>query len=190
MPNEFEELTEQAVEQVLEEAEEETKKGNGGSEGKWFNHVALSSAIFAILSACTTLLADYASDKVSDESNQELLAWMGHEIEENEYLVVSSRAVFLEALGKPLPPGDQELIEKYKVESEEEEEEAMEKKLEVGEVYESYDLLLFALAGFQLAIMLGAIAMLVKRKSIWHIGIGFAGAGFLLMIGGTVMYFQ
>ncbi len=90
----------------------------------------------------------------------------------------------LEALGKPVPPADREKIKKYQSEQESIAAEARAKKAVSEARLKVHTVLSSGVTLFQIAIAVGAISVLTKRKQFWLVAIAFGAAGAVFFVWG------
>ncbi len=96
--------------------------------------------------------------------------------------VLSTRLAVLTALGKPVSKADQDKLEAYDSDQETISEKAKEKEHESEAHLGHHQILARSVTFFQVAITLGAIAVLVRRRRFWlvSLGFGFVGLGFFI----------
>jgi len=97
--------------------------------------------------------------------------------------VLQSKVEMLEALGKPGSPDDRARISKYTGEQKEIEDKGHELEESSEKHMERHGQLARAVTIFQIAIAMGAIAVLARRPKLWFVSLalGFAGLVFLVL---------
>jgi hypothetical protein len=165
------------------EAVQEHIEHHAHAEGGFVSGVALSTAILAALAALVSLLAgDHANEamisqmKASDQ-------WAFYQAKGIKAAVLTSKTELLTAQGQKISEKDQAKIGKYAEEQKEIEKEAKNLQEEAGRHLEKHKLLAPAVTLFQIAIAVGAISALTKKKVFWGVSMlfGLAGVGFFIL---------
>jgi uncharacterized protein YggL (DUF469 family) len=173
------EAPEVPLEQVQEHIEHHAHSEGGG----FVSLVALSTAILAAFAAVVSLLAgDHANEamisqmKASDK-------WAYYQAKGIKMNVLVSKTELLSAQGQKVSEKDQKKIEKYVEEQKDIEKEATELQEEAENHLAKHKLLAPAVTMFQIAIAVGAISALTKRKMFWGFSLlfGVAGIGFFVV---------
>lgn len=172
MPEEIEVPTEH----LHEKMEEEAHHG-----GKWIARVAVSSALLAVCAAISALLAGHYANDAMLEEMQATDQWALYQAKGIKASVVQSRIETLDALGKTASAEDRAKPEKYEHEQKEIKDKADELEHESSEHMIHHGAFARAVTIFQIAIALGAIAVLAKRPKLWWLSLG-AGAGGLFFL--------
>jgi Domain of unknown function (DUF4337) len=169
----------EAPEVPLEQVQEhiEHRAHGHAEEGGFVSAVALSTAILAALAALVSLLAgDHANEamisqmKASDQ-------WAFFQAKGIKAAVLTSKTELLVAQGQKISEKDQAKIEKYAEEQKEIEKEAKQLQEEAESHLTRHKLLAPAVTMFQIAIAVGAISALTKRKIFWGVSLLFGVAG-------------
>jgi hypothetical protein len=180
MPEEIEVPTEHLHEKMEEEAEE------AGAEHKWISRVAVSSAILAVLAAITALLASHHSDEAILEQMRANDEWSYYQAKGIKLAILESTIEQLTADGKPVAAARTTKVEQYT----EEMKEIKEKGDALTEASEDHEHHHFWLArgvtAFQIAIAMGAIAVLARRPALWFVSLGLGLLGILSLILGLL----
>jgi hypothetical protein len=166
----------EAPEVPLEQVQEHIEH-HAHAEGGFISAVALSTAILAAFAALVSLLAgDHANEamisqmKASDQ-------WAFFQSKSIKAALLTSKTELLAAQGQKASEKDQAKIEKYGEEQEEIKKEATALEKEAKEHLEKHKLLAPAVTMFQIAIAVGAISALTKKKVFWGISLLFGVAG-------------
>ncbi len=172
MPEEIEVPTEH----LHEKMEEEAHHG-----GKWIARVAVSSALLAVAAAISALYAGHYANDAMLEQMQATDQWALYQAKGIKASVVQSRIETLVALGKDASPEDKAKPGKYEEEQKEIKDKADELEKESAAHMVHHGSFARAVTLFQIAIALGAIAVLAKRPKLWWLSLagGVAGAVFL-----------
>jgi hypothetical protein len=186
MPEEIEIDTDKLRETIDEEIEH-----SGGKMLKW---VSLSTAILAAIAAVASLKAgDTVNEALalkSDATRIQALAsdqWAYYQAKGIKGAVARASATTWKAAGKPVPPDLDSTAKRYDNEQKEITAKAKElegerdaKEHEAGELLEKHHRFAAAVAFFQVAIALGAVAALTRVKLVWFgsLALGVAGLVF------------
>lgn len=166
---ELENPTESLHEHIHEGAHHAEATGN-----KWIVYVALTTAIIAVLSAITGLLASYHADEAMLSQIRASDQWAYYQAKGIKTEILVSEGKLFKAMGKDPLPADEDKIKGNKVEQEEIMHKAKEDEAESHQHLESHNILARSVTLFQIAIAIGAIAILIKKRIYWLISLGFA----------------
>jgi hypothetical protein len=174
MPEEMEVPTEHLQEHIEHAAH------HGGE--RWILLVALSSALLAVLAAACSLLAGHHANEAMIEQIQSSDQWAYYQAKGIKSAILESKMELLQTLGKETETRDAEKSAEYKKQQKEIEEKAFEKARSSERHLASHQILARGVTIFQIAIALGAIAALTKKKWLWFgsLALGAAGTFFFL----------
>lgn len=175
MPEEIEVPTEH----LHEKMEEEAHHG-----GKWIARVAVSSALLAVAAAISALLAGHHANDAMLEEMKATDKWAQYQAKGIKASLADSKVVLLDALGKPVTEGQRGDSERLKKDQEKIQEEANEFDTASAAHMEHHNAFAHAVTIFQIAIALGAIAVLAKRPKLWWVSLGAGAAGLFFLIQG------
>jgi hypothetical protein len=155
---------------------------HGSASQNWFSHVALSSALLAALAAVSALLSGHHANDAMLEQLRSSDHWSYYQAKSIKSSVLSTRIAILQAIGHPAPESDVEKLKEYENEQKEISVEA--KKAEEGSRihFSAHEVFARAVTFFQIAIAIGAISVLTRRKRFFMVslGAGLIGLGFLI----------
>jgi hypothetical protein len=176
MPEEIEVPTEQLHETIKEQAEE-----HGAI--KWISQVALSSALIAVAAAIASLLAGHHANEAMLEQMQATDAWAFFQAKGIKSSLLESKLDLLEALGKPAPASEHAKVAGYERERSEIEAHGHELEESSRAHMKRHNMLARSVTVYQIAIAMAAIAVLVRRRSLWllSVGLGVVGTVFMLL---------
>lgn len=166
---ELEDPTESLHEHIHEGAHHAEAEGN-----KWIIYVALTTAIIAVLSAITSLLAAYHADESMLSQIHASDQWAYYQAKGIKTEILVSDGKLLKAIGKEPIPADEEKIKGNKKQQQDIMDKAKEAEAESHAHVESHNILARSVTLFQIAIAIGAISILVKKRIYWVISLGFA----------------
>ncbi|MBY0479930.1 MAG: DUF4337 domain-containing protein [Chitinophagaceae bacterium] len=166
--------TEHLHETIHEKAEEAKKEKESG----WFMYVAISTALIAVLAAISGLMAGHHSNEALIQQIKASDQWA--------YYQAKGIKAEIKSLSTTTIQPDKEAVAKYRKEQEEIKLKAEEAEKESEKNLSQHVLLARAVTLFQIAIAGSAIAILTRKKLLWHatmvlalIGSGFFVAGLL-----------
>ncbi len=174
MPEEIEVPTEHLQETLKEHAEEQPVR--------WIGKAALSSALIAVAAAIAALLAGHDANEAMLEQMQATDQWAFYQAKGIKSAVLDSRIQLLEAMGKPVPDGDRQKLATYDAQQRAIEDSGHELERDSAKHMRQHSVLARSVTIFQIAIAMAAIAVLVRRRSLWFtsMAFGLAGAWFLM----------
>ena len=179
MPEEIDVPTEHLHEAMEEKAHHE---GGGFNTG-----VALSSALIAVLAAvCALFAGSYANEalvarvKSSDQ-------WGYYQAKGIKAAVLSSKISTLKALGRSTSSQDAQKAAQYKDDQAKISEKAKAFDQESERLLAQHETLSKGVTLFQIAIALGAIAVLTKRKRLWFTSLAVSLGGLWFLVSGLFL---
>ena len=175
---EMEDPTEK-LRETLEAVEEKNEE-----KERWTLHVALSTAIIAVLAAIAGLLGNHHANEAVLEQIKASDKWSYYQSKSIKAELASSVSQLLLAMDKPLPADNRQKAERYEKEKFEIKEQADE--AEKGSAMHLREHVVFSrsVTIFQIAIAISAIAILTRKKAVWYVSIVLAAAGtFFLALG-------
>jgi hypothetical protein len=138
----------------------------------WAEKVALTTALLAVLAAFSSLMSTHESDRS-----------ILFKIE------ASDQWSFYQAKGiKSIVALSPEERARYKQEQEQIREKAEEASRESNHALHIHEFFAFAVTIFQVATAVGAIAVLVKRKYLWHVSLTLGAVGLLLIARALLLF--
>ena len=161
----------------LEQSQEEIAHHAHGSTEPWILGVALTAAILAACAAVASLMAEHNANEAMIKQIQCSDQWSYYQAKGIKANVLAMKIELREALGKDVDPKDLEKLKDYGREQETIEEKANEKQAESEKHFARHNALAPAVTMFQLAIAVGAVSVLTRRKAFWWVSIGFGGVG-------------
>ena len=176
MPEEIEVPTEHLHEHMEHNAEE--------SREKWVLGVALSSAFLAAFAALASLMAGFHANEAMIDRIKASDQWNYYQSKGIKSAVLGSKLELLKSLKKSVSDQDKERLKQYKDDQDKISEEAK-KDEESSEAHlKHHETLAHSVTLFQVAIAVGAIAALTRRKPFWFVSLGFGAVGVVFFIGG------
>jgi hypothetical protein len=176
MPEEIEVPTEHLHEHMEHEAEE--------GKAKWILGVALSSAFLAALAAVAALMAGYHVNEAMLNQIKSSDQWAFYQAKGVKSAVLASKMELLATLKHRPSDSDQKKLEQYKTDQEKIKEDATKFQEESEGHLKHHEALAHAVTLFQVAIAIGAISALTRRKPFWFVSMGFGAIGLVFFIQG------
>jgi hypothetical protein len=167
---EIEDPTESLHEHIHESAHHAAEEG----KNKWIVYVALTTAVIAVLSAITSLLAAQHADEAMLTQIHASDQWAYYQAKGIKTEILVSQGKLLQTMGKAVDSADVKKIKENKKIQEETSEKAKEAEAESHLHVAKHDTLARSVTLFQIAIAIGAISILVKKRLYWFISLGFA----------------
>ena len=182
------EAPEVPIEHLQEEMEHHAHAGAGRKN--WVMWVALSSAILAGLAAVAALLAGHHSNEAMIEQIKASDQWSYYQAKGVKANVLASKMELLQVFGKTTEEKDIRKAADYKKEQEEISREAREKEHEAKHHLKSHVIFARAVTLFQVAIAVGAIAVLAHRRRYWVVSMFFGAGGAVFLVQGLLFSMQ
>ncbi len=157
---------------------------------RWTLGVALSSALLAALAAVASLQAGHHANEAMISQISAANQWSFFQSKSIKESQLKSKMDIFAALEKPVSEGDKKKAEEYAGEKEKIQEAAKEKEKEAGHELKTHEIFAKSVTLFQIAISIGAISALTKRKRFWLVslvcgvvGLWFFAQAFLVAAG-------
>ena len=176
-----------APEVPLEQTQEELIHRAESAVERWIMNVALTAAILAVLAAVTSLLAEHHATHAMVEQIRSADKWNQYQAKSIKANLLRSKLDMLGAVGKPAAPRDTEKLDEYDKEQKEIMSEAEAKQAESEVHLHAHTVLARGVTMFQVAIAVGAIAVLTKRKRFWLGSLLFGAAGTVFLVLGLMV---
>jgi len=148
----------------------------------FISRVAVSTALIAAFAAiCSLLAGDHANEAMLSqiESSDQ---WSFYQARSIKSAVIGTKIAMFESAGRQADPKDLQEMDKYRGEQETIRKAAQTAKRESEEHLARHKLLAKGVTLLQIAIAVGAISALTKRRAIWAVSLvfGLTGVSFLL----------
>ena len=172
------------IEVPTEHLHEEMAEHAQHSKSRWTMGVALSSALLAGLAAVCSLLAGHHSNEAMLEQMKSSDQWAYYQAKGIKAAILSSKIELLQGEGRTVSPKDQDKLEQYKKDQDEATNAAKEHEADSQKHLASHVVFARGVTLFQIAIAIGAISVLIHRKSFWLVSLAFGGVGVFFLIQG------
>lgn len=170
----------------LEHAHETIEHHAHGSSEPWVMGVALTAAILAALAAVTALYAEHFATEATLEQIKASDKWTEFQANSIKEKVLLTNKKILVKLQQDLDPEDEAKLVEYRSKKDEIKEQAKEFEKESLTHLCEHVPLSRGLTMFQVAIAIGAISVLTKRRVFWFVALAFGAIGIGFLIWGLV----
>jgi hypothetical protein len=180
--DDIEDFSEKIHEQSNEHAHHILEEG----KERWVLLVALSTALIAVLAAITGLLAGAHADDAMLSQIRSSDQWAYYQAKgiKSEILISSNKLIT--AMGKQPVAEDDAKAKDNKKEQAEIKKKAEDFQKESDDHVEKHSIFARGVTLFQISIAIGAISIIVKRKSLWLVSMGFACIGIFFLLQGLL----
>jgi hypothetical protein len=165
----------------MENVQDEINEHAAHRNDRWTLWVALSSALLASLAAVASLTAGHYANEAMMSQIESSSQWSFFQSKSIKEAQLKSKDEILEALGKPIGAEDQTKALEYKQEKEKIQAEAEALKKEAKHFLHKHHLFARSVTMFQIAIVIGAISILTRRKPFWLLSLVFGAVGLVFV---------
>jgi lipopolysaccharide export LptBFGC system permease protein LptF len=163
----------------LHEHTEHAAKHGGES---WTLGVALSSALLAALAAVASLQAGHHANEAMVAQIEAANQWSYFQSKSIKEAQLKAKMDIFTALDKPVIEGDKKKAEEYAADKEKIQKSAEEKEKEAAHELKTHTVFARSVTMFQIAISVGAIAALTKRRRFWLVSLVCGAVGLVFFI--------
>jgi hypothetical protein len=157
------------------------------SSAPWILGVALSSALLAGFAAVASLKAGEYANEAMIAQIQSANQWAYYQSKGIKEAQLQTKTEILDALGKTPAEGDTNKIAEYGKQKEEIQKKAGELETEAKHDLTIHEVLARSVTLFQIAIAVGAISVLIRRRAFWFVSLGFGAVGIFFAIQAFMM---
>ena len=156
---------------------------HGVSQGeRWTLGVALSSALLASFAAVASMSAGHYSTEAMTCQIESANQWSYFQSKSIKEAQLKSKMELLEALGRPTAAADKSKAAEYAHDKEQIQQKAEELGAESKHFLHMHHILARSVTMFQIAIVIGAISVLTRRKAFWFVSLAFGAVGILFIV--------
>lgn len=166
------------TEHLHEELEHHAKH----SPERWTLGVALSSALLAALAAVASLQAGHHANEAMMSQITAADQWSYYEAKSIKESQLKGKLDILEALDKSAPAADQAKLEEYKTDKEKIQTTAQEREKEAQHELKTHQIFARSVTLSQIAISIGAIAVLTRRPKFWYVSLALGLTGLVFFV--------
>lgn len=174
-------------ENIHEQSNEHAHHILSGGKERWVLYVALTTAVIAVLAAITGLLAGDHSDEAMLAQIKSSDQWAYYQAKGIKTEVLAASNNMLIAMGKTPAAKDTAKVNANKKEQAQISAEARALQKESDEHVAKHKILARGVTLFQVAIAIGAISIITKRKALWLGSMGFAAIGVFFLLQATLL---
>jgi hypothetical protein len=149
-------------------------------------YVALSTAVIAVLAAITGLLAGAHADDAMLAQMKSSDQWAFYQAKGIKVDMLNSSNNMLIALGKTPDTASVKKVKRNKQEQQEIMAKAKEFQKDSDDHVTEHAIFARGVTLFQIAIAIGAISIITKRKLMWVVSLGFAAIGIFFLLQGVL----
>jgi hypothetical protein len=165
------------IEVPLEQAQEHMHEAAHHSTEKWISWAALGSGLIAVMAAVCAMLAGGRANEAMIAQIKASDSWGYYQAKSVKSALLASKIQLLNELGKSTISDDTAKMAEYKKEQDEISKKAKELEEESEHNLKVHEILAKAVTLFQVAIAMGAIAVLSRKKNFWVVSLGLALVG-------------
>jgi LPS O-antigen subunit length determinant protein (WzzB/FepE family) len=177
----------------LEQTQEDLLHHAHGATENWIMGVALTAALLAVCAAVAALLAEHHANEALIHQIQSSDLWNFYQAKSIKGHLITTKTELLKRLHKA--PDEQDVkdlekdvkdLEKYEQEKEQIKKEAEEKQAASQSHLRQHSILARSVTMFQVAIAVGAVSVLTRRKEFWFVSLAFGAVGVLFLLQGLL----
>jgi len=163
-----------------EQLQEDIQHHAASQRERWTLGVALSSALLASLAAVASMIAGHFSNEAMISQIESANQWSYFQSKSIKESQLKSKIEILDALNKPAPETDKQKAAEYVRDKEQIQKKAEDLAKEAKHFLHTHHILARSVTLFQIAIAIGAISLLTRRRAFWYVSLAFGGVGLLL----------
>lgn len=180
-------LQDQVMDSLAEVREDFAKeKAQEQQNRQWFNLIGLSTGILSGLAAVAAMQSGSLANEAMLTQIHATDQWAFYQAKSTKRHLDESTVIVLQSLQKPIPPQLSGEIGKLRKEQNGIQAEAQKLQAESQQDLSRHELLARSVTALQVGISLGAVAALLRRRSIWYLGLGIAAIGICFIIAGAI----
>ena len=170
----------------LEDAQEQIAHHAHQSADRWVLGVALTAAVLAACAAVTALMAEHHANEAMIDQIQCSDQWNFYQAVRLKAGLLDTKIDLLTALEKKPDAKDHAKRDKYKKQQEAIRETATEKQRASEQHLREHAVLARGVTMFQVAIAVGAIAVLTNQRTFWFVSLAFGLVGAIFLVWGLL----
>ena len=152
------------------------------SAERWTLGVALSSALLAALAAVASLQAGHHANEAMVSQIEAANQWSYFQSKSIKESQLKAKMYIFVALDKPVAEADKKKAEEYSADKEKIQKAAEAKEKEAGHELQTHQIFARSVTFFQIAISIGAIAALTKRRRFWLVSLACGAVGLVFFV--------
>ncbi len=144
---------------------------------QWLNLLGLSTAILSALAAIAAMQAGYLANEGTLAQLKAADAWSDYQAQSTKRHLAESDILSLTSLQRPIPTDLQSQIQTLQQKQAALQIEAQTLQQESANELQQHELFARSVAALQVAISLGAVAVLLRKRAVWYVSLGIAAIG-------------
>lgn len=148
----------------------------------WTMHVALSTAIIAVLAAIAGMLGNHHANEAVLEQIKSSNHWSYYQSKSIKSELATATGQLLTAMGKDLPADYNDKLARYEKQKAEITQQAQEAEQSSEDHLRRHITFSRGVTIFQIAIAISAIAILTRKKLMWYASMALAVAGSVFLV--------
>ena len=165
----------------LEHLQEEIHHRLSHNPERWTLGVALSSALLASLAAVASMSAGHYATEAMTYQIESANQWSYFQSKSIKEAQLKSKMELLDVLGRAPAEADKAKVAEYARDKEQIQKRAEELTKESKHFLETHHILAGSVTMFQIAIAVGAISVLTRRRAFWFVSLAFGSVGVLFV---------
>jgi hypothetical protein len=183
-PHHLQEQVVETIEEVKEELDTSQKQRN--QERMLLNQIGLSTGLLSALAAIAAMQAGYLANESMLAQIRATDQWALYQARSTKRHLDQSTVALLSAWQKPVPATLTAEITKLNQEQQASSTAARQLENEARTNLHRHEAFAHSVAALQIGISLGAIAALLRKRTLWYLGLGIGAVGVSLMILGVI----
>ena len=160
---------------------EEAEHAQHAAHNPFDKRVAMTMAMVAAALACVTLLSHRAHGEFLSKKTEESDQWSYFQSKSIKEAQLKSKMELLDALGRRAADADKTKVAEYAQDKEQIQKRAEELAKESKHYLHTHHILARSVTMFQIAIAVGAISVLTRRRAFWLVSLAFGTAGVVIL---------
>jgi len=148
---------------------------------QWTLGVALSCALLAAMAAVASMKAGHYSNEAMMLQIESASQWNYFQAKSIKEAQLKTREEILSALGKPIPESDRTKAAEYEQDKKQIQAKAEELSREARHYLHKHHILAHSVTMDQIAIAVGAISVLTRRRLFWFVSLAFGTVGLVFV---------
>ena len=157
----------------------EHRASHGGE--RWTLGVALTCALLAAMAAVASMKAGHYSNEAMMLQIESANQWNHFQAKSIKEAQLKTKGEILSALGKTISDSDKSKAAEYSQDKEQIQKRAEELSREARHYLHKHHILAHSVTMYQIAIAVGAISVLTKRRPFWFVSLGFGVVGLVFV---------
>ncbi len=182
-PQEMHEQVTEQIEAVREELAKDRAEEMHDRQG--LNLIGLSTGIFSALAAIAAMQAGYLANEGTLAQIKASDTWSAYQAQSTKRHLAESDVLLLRSLQRPIPSELNGQIQTLQQKQKTLQVEAEKLQEESASDLHSHELFARSVTALQVAISLGAIAILIRKRALWYVSLGVAVIGIAFMVMGS-----